>query len=298
MKYSIFTLIFISCSIQGMELKPQQNVGLSALLEIDTSDTKLLQPQKNSTVPQLTTLITERQKSILYDIQNADITTVKLNAVKDVARAEIFDALCAAIIHSEKSPVPARIVRRGMMIFGTEGYHTAFVRSLEEKNIALLKGLCSDSYSHMVQLAWRQDSDDYRDAFTTLENNRAWISKNDLQSVVAQLFDSKTLHVRAQVINCAARFSFWRKQLPIPATNPAHGTEENIEQATHSEEDAPDSPYFQNIEDADGYEEFPEKKTPLLMWLDRQIERASRHWKVLAACCAGAWFSWHYSARK
>lgn len=296
MKYYILTLIFTVCSAQGME---QERVGLSALLDDATAsqpcNTNFLPPQKNSTVPQLTTLITERQESILHDIQNADITTVKLSTVKEVARAEIFDALCAAIAYSEKSPVPARIVRRGMMIFGTEGYHTAFVRSLEEKNIALLKGLCSDSYNHMVQLAWRQDSDDYRDAFVTLENNRAWISQNNLQSVVAQLFDSKTLHVRAQGINCAARFSFWHKQLPIPATNSAPGTEENLEQATHSEED---TSHFQNIEDADSFEEFPEKKTPLLMWLDRQIERASRHWKVLAACCAGAWVSWHYSARK
>lgn len=40
------------------------------------------------------------------------------------------------------------------------------------------------------------------------------------------------------------------------------------------------------------------RKAPLLIWLDRQIDRANRNWEFVTACAAGMWFFWHYKARK
>ena len=299
MKYYILTLIFISCSVHGMELK--RHVGLSALLntKIQGSTTNFLSSHNETHVLEYgAQLITKQEEAILYDIQHADITTLKLSAMKEATRFEIFDALCSAIAYGEKSPIPARIVRRGMMIFGAEGYHAALIRSLEEKNINLLKGLCSDSYSHMVRIAWQQDSDDYSDAFTTLQNNRAWILENNLQSAIANLFDSKTLEVQAQKIKCAARFSFWRKHLPAQTVALKPYDEENLEQITDAEPQAP-HPFSSSVEESEDSESYSQKKAPLLMWLDRQIERIGKNWRIVTACCAaGAWFSWHYSAQK
>lgn len=295
MKYYILTLIFISCSVHGMEQTLGQRVGLSALLSgtitaAQNSPVSSFLASTSSTSEEKLEFEKIIAKELINDIpkKNALITDKK----------DFFDALCSAIAYGEKSPIPARIVRRGMMIFGAEGYHAVFIRSLEEKNINLLKGLCSDSYNHMVRIAWQQDSDDYHNAITTLENSRAWILKNNLQSTVAQLFDSETLRTQAKTLNCEARFSFWCKHLPAQTVALKPDDEENLEQITDAEPQAP-HPFSFPEEESEDSEDYPQKKTPLLMWLDRQIERIGKNWRIVTACCAaGAWFSWHYSARK
>jgi len=299
MKNFILTVVLIACPIHAMEQQAPRT-GLSALLDVtQTEAPATFDSRENLHAPHSQDQhMAKKHVRILYDIQHADVTTIKLSALKETARFEIFDALCSAIAYGEKSPASARIVRRGMMIFGAEGYHAAFIRSVAEKDIALLKGLCSDSYSHMVRIAWQQDSEDYRDAFTTLESNRTWILKNNLQSTVAQLFDSETLRAQAKTLNHEARFSLWRKQLPAQPVVSQPRDEEYREQIIDAQPQIPHSFSFLE-EESEPLNELPQKKSPLLMWLDQQIERIGKNWRIVSACCAaGAWFSWHYSARK